>query len=389
MEGKNNHNYTSADFERYHSGKMNEQEMYAIEKAAMEDPFLADALDGYVHTDSIAQDVAELRQRLAKREQKKVIFLGYERKQWLKVAAMVVLIAGAGYFTYILNNDQITDKDLALEKQRYKAPETTIALPADSIPANNHDVAINDQPKKSAENTIAKPSDILKDRIASAPVTKAESTEKTDDFVANKTRKEAATYFLEGKVKDIYGNDVPFANIKADNAVVNADATGKFKLPANDSISVATISAAHYNTRQSFLNSNMNQMIILEPGNKALEEVVVTGMRMARRDKNVAAATKKVTAKEISAPPASPSQILDPGTDSSLVLKSIEPIYENGVQYTGEVILSFIASKKGKPGKIKIERSLCKACDEAARRLLNAQKFKYENGRRSILKIRF
>ena len=40
------HKYTAADFERYHSGKMSAGEMHALEKAAMEDPFLADALEG-------------------------------------------------------------------------------------------------------------------------------------------------------------------------------------------------------------------------------------------------------------------------------------------------------------------------------------------------------
>jgi len=41
--------YNAIDFARYHSGTMRPDEMYALEQAALEDSFLADALDGYVY----------------------------------------------------------------------------------------------------------------------------------------------------------------------------------------------------------------------------------------------------------------------------------------------------------------------------------------------------
>ena len=59
--------YTAEDFERYYSGQMSEAEMHALEKSALEDPFLADALEGYSYTKTSLSDVAELRERLSKR----------------------------------------------------------------------------------------------------------------------------------------------------------------------------------------------------------------------------------------------------------------------------------------------------------------------------------
>ena len=44
---KYNNGFTAGDFERYHNGSMSPLEMHQLEKAAMEDPFLADALEGY------------------------------------------------------------------------------------------------------------------------------------------------------------------------------------------------------------------------------------------------------------------------------------------------------------------------------------------------------
>ncbi|HPH25121.1 MAG TPA: hypothetical protein PLW32_14630, partial [Chitinophagaceae bacterium] len=48
MANNNEHiNYSKADIEKYLQGKMNAAEMYALEKAALQDPFLADAIEGF------------------------------------------------------------------------------------------------------------------------------------------------------------------------------------------------------------------------------------------------------------------------------------------------------------------------------------------------------
>ena len=44
---KNHIIYTAEDIQRYLSGGMSNAEMYVIEKAALDDPFLAEAIEGY------------------------------------------------------------------------------------------------------------------------------------------------------------------------------------------------------------------------------------------------------------------------------------------------------------------------------------------------------
>ena len=39
--------YSAADIQRYVQGKLSAAEMHAMEKAALDDPFLADAMEGY------------------------------------------------------------------------------------------------------------------------------------------------------------------------------------------------------------------------------------------------------------------------------------------------------------------------------------------------------
>ena len=44
-------NYTFEDIQRYLQGKMSAAEMHDIEKSALQDPFLADAIEGYKEVD--------------------------------------------------------------------------------------------------------------------------------------------------------------------------------------------------------------------------------------------------------------------------------------------------------------------------------------------------
>src|SRR5215470_15444588 len=48
MISENNHIiYSAEDIQRYWKGQLSPQEMHAMEKAALDDPFLADAMEGY------------------------------------------------------------------------------------------------------------------------------------------------------------------------------------------------------------------------------------------------------------------------------------------------------------------------------------------------------
>ena len=59
MLNDNTHiNYSKADIEKYLQGKMTASEMHALEKAALQDPFLADAIEGFEIADTIKSNNA-------------------------------------------------------------------------------------------------------------------------------------------------------------------------------------------------------------------------------------------------------------------------------------------------------------------------------------------
>jgi hypothetical protein len=65
-EEKNIINYTAADIEKYWKGTLSAAEMHAMEKAAMDDPFLADALEGYKNINLADAGLDSLKENLIK-----------------------------------------------------------------------------------------------------------------------------------------------------------------------------------------------------------------------------------------------------------------------------------------------------------------------------------
>src|SRR5215203_1449516 len=107
--------YTAKDIERYHGGALSASEMHALEKAALDDLFLADALEGYQHTQTAAGDLASLQQKLQARIQndegkKKIFFIG---SNWMKIAALFILFAGGGWLVFQMLSGENKKNELA------------------------------------------------------------------------------------------------------------------------------------------------------------------------------------------------------------------------------------------------------------------------------------
>jgi hypothetical protein len=129
MDDANNHTatFTAADIEKYHKGMLSPKEMHAMEKAALDDPFLADALEGYsVPEVNVAMDIAELKKRLAQKteEPAKVIPIasGGRSFRWLRAAVLIAGIAGAGLLTYQLAFNNKSEDSIAESRGYDKSP---------------------------------------------------------------------------------------------------------------------------------------------------------------------------------------------------------------------------------------------------------------------------
>ena len=106
MPGFNKHTraYSAADILRYLKGEMSPQQMYALEKAALKDPFLAEAIEGFegaissTGEENIRKELQSLKAGMDKRSSSKIMAIS--NYSWIKIAAAAVVIIAAGIFTY-------------------------------------------------------------------------------------------------------------------------------------------------------------------------------------------------------------------------------------------------------------------------------------------------
>jgi hypothetical protein len=99
--------YTAQDIEHYHSGKLTPLQMHKMEKAALDDPFLAEAMEGYagVKEKEWKHELAGLKSQFENNDQgAKVIPLSKRKNNWWKVAAAVLLIGSTSAIAYFTVN---------------------------------------------------------------------------------------------------------------------------------------------------------------------------------------------------------------------------------------------------------------------------------------------
>jgi CarboxypepD_reg-like domain/Gram-negative bacterial TonB protein C-terminal len=136
--------YTAQDIEQYLTGQLTPQQMHAMEKAALDDEFLAEAMEGYA-----TLQPADLKKELAAVKDKfdntnhtaKVVALPRRNNNWWKAAAAILLLGGGAVTSYLLINKN--DKP---EIAQTVKKETEVA--ADSaVPAASSEVAtLTDKP---------------------------------------------------------------------------------------------------------------------------------------------------------------------------------------------------------------------------------------------------
>lgn len=106
--------YTAKDIEQYFSGKLSVQQMHAMEKAALDDPFLAEAMEGYEgmkEKDWKKQLTAVHQQITDVVAEAKIIPMHRSSTSWWWKAAAAVLIIGLGSaLTYVFITDGSTQK---------------------------------------------------------------------------------------------------------------------------------------------------------------------------------------------------------------------------------------------------------------------------------------
>jgi TonB family protein len=445
---ENNIIYTARDIEQYLAGNLPPQQMHAIEKAALDDPFLAEALEGYesMKEKEWNNHLVVLREEIAgKGTVAKVIPLHKSKNNWWKVAAAILIIGTGATLTFIFNSNK---DEHAENPQIAQVKNTTIdsVMPAD-IPAASVTVPLNPSAAATIEETGKLPGSIVKlnetakpeskiigdpngpqlnavipaatipaaennNTIAAAPTvnnnpvagnpisdkeqiadnSKSPAKQNEDDLqnrqrIQAPAKKEAVlNNFFTAQVVGHDNTPLPFTNIsiKKENFGTYADAKGMVRLVSTDSILQIEVKSVGYQPKTFALRSNQTQTKII-----LLED------ETAYKD------NKTVIRGEISNKPSRRATLLkdsvvnvEPadGWDNynTYVANNLDiPISHLKGDVHGEVEITFDVKSNGTISNIRVNKSLGAEYDEAAKRLIQeGPQWKVKKGRKTSAKIK-
>jgi hypothetical protein len=425
--------WSITDVHKYLAGELSAREMHALEKAALDDPFLADALEGLSNREGLDQDLSDLRSRIGKKvaEKKSRLFI----LPRLRIAAAVILLAGLGFIALYTStsskqklNTVSTNKPQPPAADLATAPATTpaaaapaaksAAAPPAAQPAPDDEVAtLSKTPKASTLKRRQEPiaegrakqadatstADSLVYRIPPPPVAKdlakiPAAPEKTDSFDFNDDLARNSNPALQtqpllfsGQVLDTRNRPLAGVSLflEGKKVVTMTDGAGYFKLyvPPRDTVRKLRVDYVGYDQTSVVLNTDnrLSNVITLREHESGLNEVVVTGLGMKRKE------TMAEVPSDDQRKPDSLWTSATPAIGRAAYLDYLAAGKKSlGADSTirGTVSISFDINQKGQPLNFKIEQSLSPVQDAGTIRLISeGSQWKLIHGKKARLLV--
>lgn len=420
---KPNKTYNATDFANYHAGTMPMADMHALEKAALEDDFLADALDGYTFTKNATEELIAIKESMQP-ETAKIIPIAKANNNWLKYAAAAVIVLGLGTLFFKINNNNKTENiakvNVATEAKRdssiLKNEATEKKEVVSSITQANGNLApttTNEVAKVDVVVTPVPGTTYYDNATINSNLSTTTNTAPNTNF--NYSQNQLNNGIFQNNVDTKTGGPKQLALNKNTNNQstfgYNGDDRTKFKtLTQTDSTNFSTI-AMNDKVAERVQATPVIPAAISTPVEKEsakMEEVVVTTGVAQKKRKEVASSSTKTTADALEGRVA--GVVVNSNSDAdakyktenktintslqefnNYVKKNIKPVFDKaGNEIKGIVKLSFKTNKARQPIKIKVTQSLSKKADAQAVELLkNATNWSANNSDRIIVEVVF
>jgi TonB family protein len=372
---------------KYLAGELDAHAMHQLEREALDDPFLMDAMDGYSlqNTDQGAQ-LEELQSKLQRRVNKGKVYRMPSRVI-ITAAASVLVILSITYLLWPSGQPAPVNKTaLVLEKrsESQNHPDTiqkpvappqlaaTMAVPpvADKTPEQARISPVspaNAQVRLMAVTTAPDGTNTKTTGIDTAVHAPAIAAEKNDSNTIMtlaavkqpaapnpepaKMMRMAAIAKTAGKISGMVSNETnrPLAGvsivIKGKNEGVKTDSKGKFSLPGQDG-ELLIISFPGYDSKEVTGDTHDSLNVFLRPADQSISEMVAIGFGKSLATQRIKTAHPQI------------------GWDKyNAYLKTIAIITAGK---SGTVRLSFTVDGKGQLGNFKVTKTLSPDADEMA-----------------------
>jgi hypothetical protein len=444
-EQKNHIHYSAEDIRKYLDGELSHPEMQAIEKAALDDPFLADVMDGLEESrkqpGSFEVAVSDLNNRLSARirEKNQKPGLLFRFSRW-KVAATIFLLLGVTLFTYkYTTRTRRGEIAKTSEKDSLKNIPVPVVTAPDSFARTSSTATPGNVPEANAGRKNIKPADerksLSKNKVVVLfPDHSKTAAEKEDETAMTSAADSGAAFrkdvsrsfaprqgegdekeiaqskpvsaalnekfsglsvtdgegasknYIKGVVVDQKGKPIPFAPIKFKGEKgIYSDSSGFFKLYMKDPRLAALIYVhpGGYEPISVELepDSSVTNTIRMESDPAALNEVVALGISTGSKKRKKAAFSETDSLQM--------TRQLN-GWDAFLdYIQSGKKITTGDSVLKGEEVISFQIDNQGKLSAFRVESSISPAHDDELKRLIQtAPGLKLRSGKKLRVQVR-
>ena len=394
----------------YIRGLRKGKEAHRLERESMQDPFLADAMDGYSQVEgNHEQRIEKLRMQVSAHSAKKK---NTRAITWSIAACLVIGFGISSYFLFLkksMTDEVFIAKESVSSKLAEPAIPPTPAIPATpTVPATpQKEIALATAKVKTDSTPVseitARQAD-KKDMIAKiqttsqpqgAPVAAVpmmeEVSEETaalqevvatiDTFESESDKKmkmaKVATILpqnnmIKGRVTDEKGEPLIGASVtyKGTNIGTITNMNGEFSLVKKDDKKRLTAEYIGYDPVEIRVDTSRTMLIAMNENKQTLNEVVVVGYG-AKKNKKSTTTGNVVTVKEQAKKEITPQPVIGKRSYQKYLKENlVRPTDDNCKDIKGEVVLSFFVDEEGKPQNITVIHGLCEFADKEAIRLV-------------------
>lgn len=355
----------------YIRGLRKGKEAHRLEKESTQDPFLADAMDGYNQVEgNHEQRIEKLRMQVSAHSAKKKNTYAIT---WSIAACLVIGFGISSYFLF-LKKSMTDEVFIAEESVPAKLPETTTPATPTNPATPAAPVTPRADKKEMSASAVIEP--MMEEALEqTAELQEVAATMDTSESVSDKKMKMAKVVtppnsnIIQGKVTDEKGEPIIGASVayKGTNIGTITNMNGEFSLVKKEGKKQLTAQFIGYDPVEIPVDTSQTMLIAMNENKQTLNEVVVVGYGTNKNKKS----TTVVTAKEQADKDITPQPVIGKRKYQKYLKENlVRPTDEKCAQVKGKVVLTFLVNKEGRPFYIKVKESLCESSDKEAIRLI-------------------
>ena len=395
----------------YIRGLRKGKEAHRLEKESMQDPFLADAMDGYNQVEgNHEQRIEKLRMQVSAHSAKKKNTYAIT---WSIAACLIIGFGISSYFLFLkksMTDEVFIAEESVSTKLAEPAAPLTPAIPAtptvpatpqkeialattkvktDSTPvseitarqANKKDMIAKIQATSQPQQGVLVATVPVMEEVSEETAALQEVVATIDTFESESDKKmkmaKVATILpqnnmIKGRVTNEKGEPLIGASVtyKGTNIGTITNMNGEFSLVKKDDKKRLTAQFIGYDPVEIRVDTSRTMLIAMNENKQALNEVVVVGYGAKKNKKSVTAGTV-VKGNEQANKDITPQPVIGKRKFQKYLKENlVRPTDEKCAQVKGKVVLTFLVNKEGRPFSIKVKESLCESSDKEAIRLI-------------------